>query len=670
MEHIIHNFQFIRPLYLLGLVPVLIIYLLKLKFGKNQNLWQQIIPSHLYQHVVISKGIRQSSKFIHFAFVFSLIGIGAAAGPTWEKLPQVVYQTQAGKVILMDMSLSMRASDISPNRLTRARFKAMDLLDEVQEGETGLVAYSGDAFVVSPLTDDVTNLNSLIPVLSPEIMPTQGSFALMGLERASELLDNAGYQTGQIYWLTDGIRIDEVDDIRRFIQSSQYKISALLIGTEDGAPVTLEDGQLLKDRTGKIVIPTVDAQYMEQAMSGTSARYQLFTSDNKDIQAIKRQVEFELQAQAEEVENVTGDIFKDMGPYLVLLLLPIAAYSFRKGVMSYVFVCMTATLLWANSTNIAMAQSPEASLPNEPAPPAQQSALSLVDKVFKNADQQGKVAFDNQDFNQANQLFKDKEWKAASAYKNGDFELAEALYSDLQGKENTYNKANASAKLGKLEEALDAYNQVLAQDPSHENALKNKAIVEELMKQQQENPQDQQQEGGDSSEQNKQDNQSGEQNQENQSGEQDQSDQQGENGQQDEQSQEGQQQQDDNQNSEQSEQEQQSQGDENEQALEDAANESEQQDEQQNEQQGQSDASSEPQKDEQTPQQQDMQQQSAISNEMNMDDLTPEEKEELQRMQMILNKVPDDPAYLLKRKMLLEAYKRKGAPPPPTQQNW
>jgi Ca-activated chloride channel family protein len=55
---------------------------------------------------------------------------------------------------------------------------------------------------------------------------------------------------------------------------------------------------------------------------------------------------------------------------------------------------------------------------------------------------------------------------------------------------------------------------------------------------------------------------------------------------------------------------------------------------------------------------------------MNMDDLTPEEKEELQRMQMILNKVPDDPAFLLKRKMLLEAYKRKGAPPPPTQQNW
>ena len=103
------------------------------------------------------------------------------------------------------------------------------LTGEVSEGETGLIAYSGDAFVVSPLTDDANTLISLIPSLTPEIMPSQGSSAMYGLERSSQLLLNAGYQNGHIYWITDGIIYDDVNDIRRFIQNSPFKVSALLV---------------------------------------------------------------------------------------------------------------------------------------------------------------------------------------------------------------------------------------------------------------------------------------------------------------------------------------------------------------------------------------------------------------------------------------------------------
>lgn len=678
MNEIIQNFQFIRPQWLWLFLPIIVGYLLKLKYGKDQNLWQQIIPQHLYQQMIVRKGIHKSNGFTHVAASTLLIATLAIAGPSWEKLPQAVYQTQVGKVILMDMSMSLRATDLSPNRLTRARFKAIDLVNEVKEGETGLVAYSGDAFVVSPLTDDINNLKTLIPVLSPEIMPSQGSSALIGLEQSATLLRNAGYKQGQIYWITDGINYDEIKDVRNFIIDSDFDVSALLIGTEAGAPISMLDGQLLKDYSGKIVIPSIDSRYMNQAMAGTSAQYHLFAADNSDIQAIKIKVEYEQQQEAKAIENTTGDQLKDMGPFLVLLLLPIAAYTFRKGLLNIaVAILFTSALLLPKQPAMAQTQSsspestPEITLANPNTAPE-----TIIDKVFKNADQRGKLAFDNSDFDTASALFEDEQWRAASAYKKGDFEGAARLYSELlkntstSNSDNLYNHGNALAKLGKLEEAIELYDQTLLVDGDHQQALQNKKIVEEMLKQQQ-NEQNQQQ---DSNEQNP-----------NENGEQQDSDQQGDSdSQQQEQSQDGDSQEDGQQGEQNGEQ--QSQGQQNpEQQSEQQNNASDEALKQNAEEQAQEESDASPtdeqqeqespagnepneQSDEQETTEQE--QQAAISNQMNAENLTPEQKEEMQRMQMILNKVPDDPAYLLKRKMQLEAYKRKNNPPTPEQENW
>lgn len=657
MSEILANFQFIRPMVLLAVIPVVIGYVLKLKYANKDNLWQHILPAHLYQNMIINKSVYQSNGFIHLAFTALVLSIFAIAGPSWEKLPQSVYQSQAGKVILIDMSMSMRATDIAPNRLTRAKFKALDLIDEVQEGETGVIAYAGDAFVISPLTDDITNLKTLIPSLSPEIMPEQGSYALFGLERAEELLVNAGYQTGQIYWITDGIKYEEVDDIRQFVQSTNFEISSLLVGTEAGAPISMLDGQLLKDRTGKIVIPSIDERYMNQALQGTGANYQLFTSDNSDIQAIKRKVQLEEQQRAQQVENTTSDVFKDMGPYLVLLLLPVAAYSFRKGILSLALVSLLSTYILASPT-IVFAQAPVIS--SDIPVPESEFSESLLDKIFKNADQRGKQAYDSEYYNEAKSLFEDKAWQAASAYKSGDYEKAEMLYSELSGVENNYNLANAQAKQGKLEEALAGYEQVLNQQPEHANALQNKKLVEELLNQQQQS-QDQDSENN-NSEQKPNNDQSNDRSQEN--SEQQESEQQNDDAQQsDEQNSQEQQQ-----SSEQSENEEQQ----NQQGDAEMQNQPEQLpgEEQPEQEQESLDTSESQTQDAQEQEATEQEQKAAISNAMDMQDLTPEEQEELQRMQMIMNKVPDDPAFLLKRKMLLEAQQRKRAPKPPTQENW
>ena len=688
LQQILENFTFIRPLWLWAILGLVIVYALKLKFGQQQNLWQQILPSHLYQKLIISKGFGKPSRFIHSAMLSCLLCIIAMSGPSWEKLPQAVYQTQSGKVILLDMSMSMRATDLSPDRLTRARFKAIDLINQLNEGETGLIAYSANAFVISPLTDDAATLANLIPSLSPEIMPTQGSAPLEGLQRASELLSNAGYKVGDIYWLTDGINYDDIKDVRSFIQNSPFEVSALLVGTEEGAPIKLSDGKLLKDFTGSIVIPSVNAYHFNSAMSGTSANFSMFTSDNSDITQIKRKIDLQQQQQAKQVENSTGDVFKDMGPFLVLLVLPIAAYGFRKGIMSFATVGLLSAGILGSSLLFpsmpAMAQNTVPTLPHSNvATKVQQptnqvahtesSANSLLNKVFKNADQRGKIAFDEGAYDQANELFTDQAWQAASAYKKGDFERAANLYKQLAGTVNTYNQANALAKAMQLEDALNAYNQVLEQQPGHVNASKNKAIVEQLLKQQEQQEQQDQQ--------NKQDQNSDKQQQSD-----DNSD-----------DKNGTDKSDTDQNTESEQQDPQNKQDENKpsedegEPSDEASDEASENSDQENSQQANDRDLNNAAEQEQAPQEQADEQEAqaageqvqnneainqedqrqAISNaDLNMDDLTPEEKEEMQRMQMILNKIPDDPAYLLQRKMLLEAHRRKNTPAPPTQENW
>jgi Ca-activated chloride channel family protein len=260
------------------------------------------------------------------------------AGPTWERLPQPVYNLKHGSVILLDMSLSMRATDIVPDRLTRARFKAIDLVNQLSDGEVGMVAYAGDAFVISPLTEDVTNLTTLIPSVSPEIMPIPGSEPITGFEVAAELLANAGYQQGQIFWFTDGIEQQQFAELANFTEQSPYTVQALAIGTPDGAPIQQVNGELLKDSSGAIVVPRLTVDNIRAISARSGGSYALMSADDTDIQVLLDNsfIDRTEELTEDEQNSTTGDKWQDMGAFLVVLLLPFAAYAFRRGIVMLV----------------------------------------------------------------------------------------------------------------------------------------------------------------------------------------------------------------------------------------------------------------------------------------------------------------------------------------------
>ena len=658
----LNQFHFLRPEWFAALIPLLLLVILIRKATAKQSGWQSVIPSHLYQYMVIGKtevGAKPPIMLLAIAWFVSVI---ALAGPTWERLPQPVYQLKMGHVIVIDMSLSMRATDMTPDRLTRAKYKAIDLVNAIGEGEMGLVAYAGDAFVISPLTEDAANISTLIPSLSPEIMPVPGSDPLLGIESAAALLTNAGYNSGMIYWITDGIELAQQNELQEYVASIPFTLNALTVGTAEGAPIRQQSGELLKDHTGSIVIPKLNDDAVKGVVKTSGGRFESFTSNDADIEALAAisLLDKGNSEEDEEDNNIQGDQWKEVGPYLVVLLLPLAAFAFKRGLVFLLLVGLLSPPVMQKAHALQgsdVASERQSGIENS----AQPKSLSWWQKPFMNDNQEALNSYQRGKYKDAVSQFDDKLWKASSLYKSGEYERALAAFENIPGPESLYNQGNALAKLGKLEKAIEKYERALQEAPDFEDAKTNKKIIEDLLEQQAQQEKQNQQQGSDQNQNqdNQQNNgeddqqQSGEPN--NQDGEQnDNSDQQsGQNQQQNSTEQNGEQQNSDNaersEDSEPSEPEQQ-----------EPSSQQNNADQGENAQQNSAQALDE----------KESSAQEAEAMQSQAGELSDAEKEELQRMESLMRRVPDDPAFLLKRKMQLEAQKRQRQRMPSNRSDW
>lgn len=111
---------------------------------------------------------------------------------------------------------------------------------------------------------------------------------------------------------------------------------------------------------------------------------------------------------------------------------------------------------------------------------------NVWDDLWNTRDQQASKAFSQKEYDKAAELFENDQWQAASSYKKGDFDAATLQFSQKDDIESLYNKGNSLAKAQQFQQALESYEQVLKDSPTHEDTLFNKKIVEELLKQQQE----------------------------------------------------------------------------------------------------------------------------------------------------------------------------------------
>ena len=618
--------EFLRPLWLLGLLVVALLSLFQYK--KNKSVDQQpLIAPHLSANIV-SKGAHTAKQQLSFSLMAAIACI-ALAGPTWRNIDMPVYEMEKAQVIAFDLSYSMFATDIQPNRLSQAKFKAIDLVKQWSEGEKALIAYAGDAFTITPLTRDGNAIINHIPNLSPDIMPVRGSRADLALNKAIGLLKNAGYTQGHIVFISDDISEKQAQNMVDKLAGSDWIVSVLAVATSQGAPIKLPDGSLLKNAKGEIVLPRLAAQPFYDITSASKGLYLTSRTDSSDIKKLGSFFN-DQQTRKSESEQASADSFAiDDGYWLSFILLPLFLLLFRKGVF---FALVLAVYLPFSN------------------PPLQAAETSF----WKNDQQNGYQAYQNEDYQRASELYDTPFEQGSAFYKNKQYEQAldqftRATETQPNNANAFYNKGNSYAQLQQFDEAIKAYDDALAIDPNLQQAAKNKEVLEK-MKEQQEQQQDQQQ----SDDQSEQDSQQDQQQSEDQSEQNPQQDQQ----QSEDQSEQDSQQQ--KQNEDQSEQDSQQQ-----QQNEDQSEQQKQQQEQQQaeKEQQQQQAEQQAELDEQKDESEGEQQQAQLT------ESESETNEELEALPNWLKNMPDDPSILLRRKMQVEHQKRAQSQPVKQQPN-
>ncbi len=198
----IANFHFLRPWWLLMSLPLLGVTIALWRQKPQLHNWSAICDPHLLDHLLQKKGQGQRMGALSCLLISMLFMIISSAGPVWYKLPVATYKPVQPRILVLDMSENMMAGDLSPSRLSRAKFKLRDLLAHKDIGQFGLVAFTGEPFIVSPLTDDGQTIASLLSSLTPDIMPVTGQNLTSALDAANQLIKQAGYAYGQILVLT------------------------------------------------------------------------------------------------------------------------------------------------------------------------------------------------------------------------------------------------------------------------------------------------------------------------------------------------------------------------------------------------------------------------------------------------------------------------------------
>ncbi len=475
------DFHFLRPFWLLLILslPILVFTLRHLRLGDSG--WARIIPERLLAPVIRhdgSSGKQQRSPMLPVSFAVIALSI-ALAGPAWREAPTPLKQPGDSLVIVLDLSLSMLATDLEPNRLTLAKRKIRDILDAREGSLNGLIVFAADAHVVAPLTDDGKTIEGMLDVLEPVIMPAPGNRADLAIARARDLLQQGAPGEGRILLITDDVPRRYHAAISQTLEGSGLSLDTLVVGTEQGGPIPLAKRGFIRDN-GDIVITRANSESLASLAQQNGGASELLTLDEGDIRALKLEPT-ESDDWQETDSGLTVNRWQDDGYWLLWLVLPLLLLGWRRGA----FTVLALTVL--------------------PLTPQPVQAMEWGE-LWQREDQRAPELIRENPADAASRL-DDPEWRGSALYRSEQYEQAAEAFAAAEGARADYNRGNALARAGQLEQALAAYDEALEQAPDMTDARDNRELVRQLLDQQQQQgqqqsqdqtQQSQQQENGDS----------------------------------------------------------------------------------------------------------------------------------------------------------------------------
>ncbi|WP_177166580.1 VWA domain-containing protein [Nitrosomonas sp. Nm51] len=452
------EFHFLRPLWFLALIPA--IWLLVLLWRKQSagDAWRAVFDQQLLSGLWLEKPGRSARLPLLMLTVGWMLAVCALAGPVWERQPEPVWHAQQSRMVILDLSPSMNARDLAPSRLERARFKIMDILDRSREGRTGMVVFAGEPHIVTPLTEDTGTIQNLVTALHTDIMPVSGDYAAPALRMAMELLDLKGIRTGELLLITDGFEDPAAALTQaREIRAHGHTLSVLGIGTELG-------GAIMRDGITE-VIRFDPAPLQELARAGGGA-FSRLTTDDGDLNRLLPEVS--ASGGFEQISGSAGGIERwvEQGVWLLPVIVLLAAVAFRRG--------------WLLGCAVFFITPPPV------------HAFGWQD-LWLRADQQAYRYLQQDDPQTAAQQFRNPDWRGMALYEAGDYEAAAQAFAESNDPAARYNRGNALARAGEIEQAIEAYRAVLQENPAHDDARANLELLEDLLQDQQQDGESQQQ---------------------------------------------------------------------------------------------------------------------------------------------------------------------------------
>lgn len=326
------DFHLLRPWWLLALVPVVILTVLLFKYSVKSNSWSKYCDSHLLEHVTIGQDSKTNKTFIPLVFlVLWSIAIFALAGPTYKHKGIPVYAKNISIVIALDVSQSMDTADVSPSRLERAKYKILDILSRIKEGQVGMLVFSSEPFVVTPLTSDAKTVANLVPVLNSNIVPVQGHNITKAIKKSADLIEQAGASDGQIILVTDSTPSTKAIKEAKDLAEKGIKTDVYAIGTPQGGIAKDAKGNYLKDTKGNIQYFGVDLSKLKLLAKAGDGKLITLTTNNKDV---KRLLSEKINVATTESKEDSANVFwEDDGIYIVWVLSILSVFIFRRGVL-------------------------------------------------------------------------------------------------------------------------------------------------------------------------------------------------------------------------------------------------------------------------------------------------------------------------------------------------